>query len=264
MATAVDDTLLSLLAHRQPAPVNRGVPVNDVAMRWLHRVIADDAERADVCAVVRRRGEAGVKKYGQPLMSDDGRDKEQDALEELFDAMVYIVSGKLGGVRMDRIGRMHSLLGALIAEPAARLHERAADGDDATATPTYADEGEVLRAIVDGRVPPIYAQYVVPGFVAARTAGSRLFSCVMTACAHAARAHGTRSSFGPLRLGGDDNLCEASWCHPALAEARISRRALAGALTLLRAAGVRSSVEPVAPDSAAGDAVMLCVSWLER
>ena len=39
----------------------------------------------------------GIKKYGQPLMSDDGRDTLADVLQEMLDLLVYLMKGILQG-----------------------------------------------------------------------------------------------------------------------------------------------------------------------
>lgn len=41
-------------------------------------------------AACEKRREQGIKRYGQPLRRDDGRDHLQDAIEKLLDAAVYL------------------------------------------------------------------------------------------------------------------------------------------------------------------------------
>lgn len=88
----------------QPAPVStqKSQPVLPVALemtRVAYRLTADpimDALRlltgmstADIRAALVARAEAGVKKYGTPLMSHNGRDAREDLRQELLDALMY-------------------------------------------------------------------------------------------------------------------------------------------------------------------------------
>jgi hypothetical protein len=60
------------------------------------------------------RLELGIRKYGRPLESDNGRDALQDAWEEVLDATVYIHQLELEGEPVGRIGaNMLSVVEAL-------------------------------------------------------------------------------------------------------------------------------------------------------
>lgn len=64
----------------QPAPRNEGENVPEAFRRWAALRGYDAA-----VALSEKRDAFGREKYGQPLMSDDGRDTMQDAVEEIGD-----------------------------------------------------------------------------------------------------------------------------------------------------------------------------------
>ena len=76
----------TLAAIDLPAPVNRGERVLDLVMADITETsrIADMI-RADLVA----RAEKGKEKYGQYLMTEDGRPRLWDLYQELLDALMY-------------------------------------------------------------------------------------------------------------------------------------------------------------------------------
>lgn len=68
----------------QPAPHNVGIPISPLLISWLEKL--NLYQTADL---VRNRCEFGISKYGQMLMSGDGRDSVKDALEEIGDCLQY-------------------------------------------------------------------------------------------------------------------------------------------------------------------------------
>jgi hypothetical protein len=73
-----------------PAPKQAGVNVSESLLAELGRMGASDA-----VALINERVKYGMKKYGQPLMSDDGRDSVVDALQEAGDLLQYIWKAKM-------------------------------------------------------------------------------------------------------------------------------------------------------------------------
>lgn len=71
----------------QPAPITtkKSEEVLPMVIRRLSR-----AEREVLEGELRRRAKQGLETYGVPLMTFNGRDTLQDALDELLDAMKYI------------------------------------------------------------------------------------------------------------------------------------------------------------------------------
>lgn len=62
----------------QQAPVPKGTDVQQALIRAL-----------------RERREHGIRKYGQPLMTEDGRDTLRDAWEEALDLACYLTKALL-------------------------------------------------------------------------------------------------------------------------------------------------------------------------
>lgn len=58
--------------------------------------VLDDA-RDELIHLVRERDAFGRAKYGQPLMSNDGRNGIEDARQELGDLLQYVMKCKLAG-----------------------------------------------------------------------------------------------------------------------------------------------------------------------
>lgn len=65
-----------------------GVEVWPDAIKWLRDVSSFNAN-ADLIDLCLERDAFGRAKYGQPLMSEDGRDPMVDALQEALDLFVY-------------------------------------------------------------------------------------------------------------------------------------------------------------------------------
>ena len=119
---------MSRLPHRlgdgaQPRPVQRGVPVVPVLLRWLRERSTSlcAVDRDALASLLQQRYEMGLAKYGQPLMSDDGRDSARDAAEELLDALCYATAMHLkdptsreNACDMNAIRTLHTILGELI------------------------------------------------------------------------------------------------------------------------------------------------------
>lgn len=80
----------------QPDPVNKGEPVTEKLIQWLLDINADE----EVINLIKERYEFGLNKYGQPLMSEDGRDTVQDAKEEVGDLLQYLFKAKMQGLEL--------------------------------------------------------------------------------------------------------------------------------------------------------------------
>jgi hypothetical protein len=70
----------------EPPPVKRGVEVTPLLLEWLEKEGASD----HVKELIRARHEYGLKKYGQGLMSEDGRGTMEDARQEAGDLLQYL------------------------------------------------------------------------------------------------------------------------------------------------------------------------------
>ena len=75
----------------QPSPINFGISVSESLIQTLEK-LGDSGPAIDL---IKQRTAFGIKKYGQPLMSEDGRNTIIDALQEAGDLMQYIWKAKL-------------------------------------------------------------------------------------------------------------------------------------------------------------------------
>lgn len=66
----------------QPAPKAKGQVV-------YYSLLTKRQFKPEIKELLRRRFLQGMEKYGQPLMSDDGRDNDADLIQELIDAVFY-------------------------------------------------------------------------------------------------------------------------------------------------------------------------------
>lgn len=82
----------------QPKPVEKGVVVPTALINFIetHERLTE-TEKTDLVKLIYERDELGRSKYGQSLMSLDGRSGVQDCLEELGDLLQYAFKCKLNG-----------------------------------------------------------------------------------------------------------------------------------------------------------------------
>ncbi len=99
----------------EPPPQNNGQPVTPMLLDWLatHKMIPFSA-KASAFLLVKSRSEFGQKKYGQPLMTQDGRDSATDALQELGDLIQYCFKGRLNGEDMTAVRELIPVLAAIL------------------------------------------------------------------------------------------------------------------------------------------------------
>ena len=82
----------------QPSPVERGVVVPDALIEFIDgHYMLTETDKTALIELIRERDAFGRSKYGQPLMSDDGRSGVQDCFEELGDLLQYAMKCKLNG-----------------------------------------------------------------------------------------------------------------------------------------------------------------------
>lgn len=79
----------------QPPPVKKGEVVTDSLIKYLETL--NDYSSKKAIELVKARDAFGRAKYGQPLMTDDGRDHVEDALQELGDLLQYIWACRMQG-----------------------------------------------------------------------------------------------------------------------------------------------------------------------
>lgn len=79
----------------EPAPINKGVEVTPLLLNWLNQNGASES----TLSLIHARHQYGLKKYGQGLMTEDGRNTFEDARQEAGDLLQYLFKAHLRGER---------------------------------------------------------------------------------------------------------------------------------------------------------------------
>lgn len=100
----------------QPDPEPLGESVPDKLIDWIclqeTKVPIDSIEKSIL--LIKKRDEFGRQKYGQSLMTRDGRNTMVDALEELGDLLQYLFKAKLNNEDCTEIKDLMPILIALV------------------------------------------------------------------------------------------------------------------------------------------------------
>lgn len=96
------------------APINRGISVPDKLVTWIKTTDLPQNTKDKAIDLVLTRDTFGCEKYGQSLMTKDGRITVQDALEELGDLLQYLYKAKLNNEDMTKVKELVPVLLELI------------------------------------------------------------------------------------------------------------------------------------------------------
>lgn len=100
---AFNRTLRRWFGRRRPAatpeklPVPHGTVVTPHLIKWIESQPISGVRVHQIVADILARDAYGRRKYGQPLMSEDGRDHVNDARQEILDALQYIQAARIQG-----------------------------------------------------------------------------------------------------------------------------------------------------------------------
>lgn len=94
----------------EPDPINKGKPVPTELIKWIKENIDSPEQRQAAISLINARDQFGRQKYGQPLMTEDGRDTIEDSKQELGDLIQYIMKAKLNGEDLTPIRRLLPVL----------------------------------------------------------------------------------------------------------------------------------------------------------
>lgn len=97
------------IAAPEPPPRAEGEPIPELLVEWLEEKVENPGT---IVEDIRARAEFGFKKYGQYLMSDDGRDTINDARQEAIDLLKYMYKAKLRG---EDLKNLADVLGAIVS-----------------------------------------------------------------------------------------------------------------------------------------------------
>lgn len=85
----------------QPDPKREGVEVSPFLINWiLENNFITKETKTKVVSLIEERYEYGLEKYGQPLMSKDGRNTITDAMDEIGDFLQYLYKAKMNGLNL--------------------------------------------------------------------------------------------------------------------------------------------------------------------
>ena len=84
----------------QPIEESKSEEVTPKLIEWLTKsnVIGENTEI--ICNIIQERNDFGVRKYGTPLKTFNGRDCELDAQQELADCLQYFYPLRLEGNKL--------------------------------------------------------------------------------------------------------------------------------------------------------------------
>lgn len=68
--------------------INKGQPIFHITLQYLEKVDVDAKTRDNVRKLLYDRYKFGLAKYGQPLMSEDGRD---DIEEQIKSSIINVI-----------------------------------------------------------------------------------------------------------------------------------------------------------------------------
>lgn len=94
--------------QEQPLPIYQGINVPLEFRKW-----AQEKSFHNAVQLSKIRDHLGQTKYGQPLMSEDGRDTIQDALEEVGDLLHYLYKARINGLDVSLIRKYLPVIEAL-------------------------------------------------------------------------------------------------------------------------------------------------------
>lgn len=105
------------LSIPEKSPVNKGIPIYEISISDIKNIpdtIISQPIKNEALSLLEARYNFGVRKYGQPLMSEDGRDDIEDCLQELGDTIQYLTKAKYNKLDTTKIKNMIQVVNALI------------------------------------------------------------------------------------------------------------------------------------------------------
>lgn len=97
----MNDNLHGHAAEQLPAPLSGGREVTPVLLAWIAENVTDVGIRDALLFGIAERDTFGRQKYGQPLLTGDGRRTAVEVWQELLDALQYTTKAEMEGERVD-------------------------------------------------------------------------------------------------------------------------------------------------------------------
>lgn len=79
----------------EPPPKHAGVEVTPALLKWLREQQAPE----EIGQLIQARHNFGLQKYGQGLMTEDGRNTFEDARQEAGDLLQYLYKAQMQGLQ---------------------------------------------------------------------------------------------------------------------------------------------------------------------
>ena len=98
----------------EPPPQNKGECVTDKLIEYINMMCIGMDIKSETIELIQQRSEFGYKKYGQYLMTQDGRNTIEDARQELGDLLQYVFKARMNGEDISCIKRMLPVLVELL------------------------------------------------------------------------------------------------------------------------------------------------------
>jgi len=114
-------------SNPEPPPQDCGEEVTPILLVWLQNLKVGGVEyHGDINAndvdlaieLIKARDAYGFDKYGQHLKTGDGRDSQEDAIQELGDLLQYLLKAMLNGENVEKIKRLLPILIKLLESAA--------------------------------------------------------------------------------------------------------------------------------------------------
>ena len=100
----------------QPPPKPEGREVFRELVIFLLKLKMSRKRVAQAIELISARDAFGRAKYGQPLMTTDGRDDIEEAVQEIGDAMMYIHKAKMNGKDLKPVREHLAVLNAMVKD----------------------------------------------------------------------------------------------------------------------------------------------------
>ena len=95
----------------EPAPIKSGKIVPDLLIEELETAEnINNGTIRNVIKLIKARDNFGRQKYGQPLMTKDGRNSIEDAKQEFGDLLQYVYKARLNNEDVSSIRKMMTVL----------------------------------------------------------------------------------------------------------------------------------------------------------